>query len=108
MALVRFQRVFNRRYDVRQHWIMAGRESCDDLTVAVDEEVRKNPFDIAPELRIGLLIGQEFIERSLIVAFNGNLAKQIEGRLIFSGTELFDFSVRARLLMSEVVGWECQ
>ncbi len=44
---------------------MAGGEAGDDLALAVHEEFGEVPLDVAAELGVGLLAGQEGVERRL-------------------------------------------
>jgi len=87
---------------------VAGGEAGDDLAFSVNQKLSEVPLNVAAELGVGFLARQEGVERGLIRGFDGDLAEQVEGGVVFGRAELADFAVRARLLLAEVVGGEGQ
>ena len=85
---------------------MAGGEAGDDLAFSVHEELGEVPLDVAAELGVALLAGQEGVERGLVGGLDGDLAEQVEGGVVLGGAELADLAIRARLLLAEVIGGE--
>ena len=85
---------------------MTGGEAGDDLAFSVHEELGEVPLDVAAELGVGRLAGQEGVERGLVRGLDGDLAEQVEGGVVFGRAELANLPVRARLLLAEVVGGE--
>src|SRR2546425_3469059 len=82
-------------------------EAGDDIAGAVDEELLKVPLDVAGELGVGFLRGQELVKGMDIVSLHGDLGEQLEGDPLVAAESL-DFGVRARLLLSKIVGREGQ
>jgi len=81
-----------------------GFKAGDGVAVAVEEEFGEVPLDFAAEFRIGGLVGEELIERRLVVAFYGELGHHGEADVVLLGAEGLDLRVGAGLLGHEVVG----
>src|SRR5215510_10036061 len=58
-----FQRLLNRLRHLFALRFFLGCKAGDDLSVAVDQEFVEVPTDVAGEFGVGLLAGEEFVER---------------------------------------------
>src|SRR5215475_14944713 len=82
-ALVLFQRLLNRLGHLFAFRNFFGFKAGDDLSVAVDQEFAEVPFDVAAEFGVGLLAGQEFVERVNVAAFDRDFGEHRERDFIF-------------------------
>ena len=73
----------------------------------VDEVFLEIPFYVSADLGI-LLVGEEPVERVHVIALDGDLRKEGEGRLLVFPAEIFDLQVGTGFLSVEIIGGECQ
>src|SRR5271170_4323106 len=60
-----------------------GLEAGDRIAVAVEEELGEVPLDLAAEFGVSGLVGEEDVERGLVVAGNGNLRHHGKANVVF-------------------------
>jgi hypothetical protein len=82
-----------------------GGEPCDDVALAVDEELLEVPRDVG---RVGCLRLEPRVELARTVAVDLDLREQGEGAVVLRGRELEDLGVSARFLRTELVAREPQ
>src|SRR5262245_58549325 len=78
-----FQRLLNRLRHLFALRFFLGRKTGDDLSVAIDQEFVEVPADVAGEFGIGLLAGEEFVERVNVAAFDRNFGEHRERDFVF-------------------------
>ena len=103
-----FQAVFDGLENFLGVGLGLGSEAGDDLALAVDAELVEVPADLACEVGVGVLAGEEGVERVLVVACDGDFGKEVELNAVVLRAEDGDVFVGAWLLLAEVVGGEAE
>src|SRR4051812_11568944 len=88
--LSRGERGFDRLGHLRRVGPGLVEEAGHHVAVTVDEELGEVPLDVSGEVAAGLLLGEELVERRLVVALHADLAGHRELHVVLARTELLD------------------